>query len=150
MAKQKTRVLQARQSDASRDDDDSLLIRSAESLGRVVGSLQRQVQGSAKRMSTMADDPLDALSDLSTDVFAAGRGIIERGMRVRTIRGATASGARKASSVARKSSGARKRTAARKQAGARKAAGSRKTSAARKASRARKTARARTSARSKR
>jgi hypothetical protein len=42
MAKGKKRTLPARK--ASRNDD-SLLIRSAESLGRVIGSLQRQVRG---------------------------------------------------------------------------------------------------------
>ncbi len=74
MAKQKTKVPQARKSDASRDDD-SLLMRSAESLGRVIGSLQRQVQDGTKRMSTMADEARKSLPDLPQlgDVFGTRR-----------------------------------------------------------------------------
>jgi hypothetical protein len=37
--------------DRSRDDDDSLLLRSAESLGRVIGALQRQLDGATRRLS---------------------------------------------------------------------------------------------------
>jgi hypothetical protein len=36
--------------DRSRDDD-SLLLRSAESLGRVIGALQRQLDGATRRLS---------------------------------------------------------------------------------------------------
>lgn len=63
MAKRKTKGLQARKSDASRDDD-SLLIRSAESLGRVIGSLRRSVQDGTKRMSTIAESAIGALPEL--------------------------------------------------------------------------------------
>jgi hypothetical protein len=50
MAKRKA-VLQARkQRDRSRDDD-SLLLRSAESLGRVIGELQRQLDGATRRLA---------------------------------------------------------------------------------------------------
>jgi hypothetical protein len=42
MAKRRKRILPARKEMMVRDDD-SLLIRSAESLGRIIGSLQRQV-----------------------------------------------------------------------------------------------------------
>jgi hypothetical protein len=50
MAKQ-SRVLPARKPlDRSRDDD-SLLLRSAESLGRVIGALQRQLDGATRRLS---------------------------------------------------------------------------------------------------
>lgn len=59
MARRGTKVLQARKTAASRNDD-SLLIRSAESLGRVIGSLQRQVHGTSKRVSSLAEDALDA------------------------------------------------------------------------------------------
>ena len=34
-----------------RGDEDALLIRSAESLGRMIGSLQRQLEGASKRLS---------------------------------------------------------------------------------------------------
>jgi hypothetical protein len=54
MARKKTKTLPARKA-ASRDDD-SLLMRSAESLGRVIGSLQRQVQNGAARLSSLGDD----------------------------------------------------------------------------------------------
>jgi hypothetical protein len=50
MAKRGRRVLPARKKER---DDDSLLIRSAESLGRVIGSLQRQVQSTSKRVSSV-------------------------------------------------------------------------------------------------
>ena len=149
MAKRRTKVLQARKSDASRDDD-SLLIQSAESLGRVIGSLQRQVQGGGQRVSTMAEDALDALP---ADVIARGRDLIARGTRARKTGGAK-SGARntsasRKSSGARKSPGARKNAASRKRAGSQKAGGTRKASAGRKTTRTRKTARARKSSRNK-
>jgi hypothetical protein len=37
-------------------DDDSLLLRSAESLGRVIGALQRQLDGATKRLSYVDGD----------------------------------------------------------------------------------------------
>ena len=105
MAKRKTRVLQARKSDASRDDD-SLLTRSAESLGRLIGSLQRQVQDGTKRMSTMADEARKSLPDLPQlgDVF---------GRRHRPVRKKPAP-ARKRAAGARKTRGAKKKKAARR------------------------------------
>jgi hypothetical protein len=56
MAKRK-RVLPARkpQRDRSRDDE-SLLMRSAETLGRMIGTLQRQLDGATKRLAKAADD----------------------------------------------------------------------------------------------
>lgn len=62
MAKRKRQV-SARKPAHARDDD-SLLVRSAESLGRVIGSLQRQVQGGTKRVSTMAESARDSLPEL--------------------------------------------------------------------------------------
>jgi hypothetical protein len=71
MAK-RTRVLPARkQRDRSRDDE-SLLMRSAESLGRVIGSLQRQLDGAARRVSVTADDVMGNLPDITSP--GAGRG----------------------------------------------------------------------------
>ena len=57
MAKQ-IRLLPARKPrDRSRDDDsDSLLLRSAESLGRVIGALQRQLDGATRRLSQSTED----------------------------------------------------------------------------------------------
>jgi hypothetical protein len=50
MAKQK-KVLPARKPRDRSRDDDSLLLRSAESLGRVIGALQRQLDGATRRLS---------------------------------------------------------------------------------------------------
>jgi hypothetical protein len=63
MAKRK-KVLPARkQRDRSREDE-SLLMRSAESLGRMIGSLQRQLDGAGKRVSEAADDVIGSLPDI--------------------------------------------------------------------------------------
>ena len=104
MAKRRMKVLPARKPARSRDDD-SLLVRSAESLGRVVGSLKRRVQGTTKRMSR-AEEAAGALPDLRRVGTPPGRG--------------------------RKTPRARKTRAARKRAGTRKRAGARKGSRARK------------------
>ena len=53
MTKRKTVLPARKQRDRSRDDD-SLLLRSAESLGRVIGALQRELDKAARRLS---DDP---------------------------------------------------------------------------------------------
>ena len=50
MAKRKT-VLQARKPGDRSRDDDSLLLRSAESLGRVIGALQRQLDGATRKLA---------------------------------------------------------------------------------------------------
>jgi hypothetical protein len=42
----------------SRDDDDSMLLRSAESLGRVIGALQRQLDHATRRLSAAALEPM--------------------------------------------------------------------------------------------
>lgn len=70
MATRKRKVLPARKSEASRDDD-SLLIRSAESLGRVIGSLQRQMQVGTKRVSTLAERTRDALPGMPRTIDAS-------------------------------------------------------------------------------
>jgi hypothetical protein len=63
MAKRK-KVLPARKQRDRSQDDESLLIRSAESLGRMIGSLQRQLDGATRRLSETADDVMDRMSDL--------------------------------------------------------------------------------------
>jgi hypothetical protein len=98
MAKRHTKGLPDRQANRL-NDADSLLLRSAESLGRVIGTLQRQVQGGTKRISSMADDAIGALPELPRRKPPATR-----------TRKATK--ARKATNAARKTTGARKRTAA--------------------------------------
>ena len=55
MARQE-RVLPARKSGDRSRDDDSMLLRSAESLGRVIGALQRQLDGATKRLSLSNGD----------------------------------------------------------------------------------------------
>ena len=54
MAKQ-TKMLPARKPRNSRDDE-SLLMRSAESLGRMIGTLQRQLDGATRRLAVTADE----------------------------------------------------------------------------------------------
>ena len=63
MAKQKRALPKRKPRDRSRDDD-SLLLRSAESLGRVIGSLQRQLDGATKRLSATAGDAWDLIPAL--------------------------------------------------------------------------------------
>jgi hypothetical protein len=48
----RNRVLPARKPRDRSRDDDSLLLRSAESLGRVIGALQRQLDGATRRLSS--------------------------------------------------------------------------------------------------
>jgi hypothetical protein len=69
MAK-RSKALPARKSARSREDD-SVLIRTAESLGRMIGSLQRQLQDATTRMSDAGDKAFDALPELPQldDVF---------------------------------------------------------------------------------
>lgn len=50
MARQEKGLPARKPGDRSRDDD-SMLLRSAESLGRVIGALQRQLDGVTKRLS---------------------------------------------------------------------------------------------------
>jgi hypothetical protein len=55
MAKRK-RVLPARKQRDQSGEDESLLMRSAETLGRMIGTLQRQLDGATKRVAKTADD----------------------------------------------------------------------------------------------
>jgi len=69
MAK-RSKALPARKSARSRDDD-SALIRTAESLGRMIGSLQRQLQDATSHMADAGETALDGLPELPRldDVF---------------------------------------------------------------------------------
>jgi hypothetical protein len=93
MAK-RTKMLPARKPRNSRDDE-SLLMRSAESLGRMIGTLQRQLDGATKRLAVTADD------DSRTG-----------GERRKPARKRTSSAARKSAKSARRSTrtGAKKKT----------------------------------------
>jgi hypothetical protein len=104
MAKRGRRVVPARK---KQRDDDSLLIRSAESLGRVIGSLQRQVRGRTKRVTELANDVIDAIPSPPRvrNPFATSRP-----RKSRTTRKADARRSRAAS----KATGSRKRSTSRK------------------------------------
>jgi hypothetical protein len=105
MAKRRRRVLPARKREDSRD---SLLIQSAESLGRVIGSLQRQFQGSSKRVSVMANDVIDAIPTPPrvTNPFGTSK--------------SRKSGATPKKRTARKAAAGARTTASRKRAGSRR------------------------------
>lgn len=62
MAKQNHKALPLRKPRDRSRDEESILVRSAESLGRVIGSLQRQLEGAAKRMSASAGDVVHLVS----------------------------------------------------------------------------------------
>jgi hypothetical protein len=117
MAKRE-RVLPARkQGDRSRDDE-SLLIRSAETLGRTIGSLQRQLDGATRRLSERAADVMANMPDIP---LVGGEDSRRRGAkrkkkkatktatRKRTAR--TSASSRKSASSTRKSAASRSRAA---------------------------------------
>jgi hypothetical protein len=60
----RSKVLRARKPRDRFGDDESLLMRSAESLGRVIGSLQRQLDGAAGRLSATADEVMKSVADI--------------------------------------------------------------------------------------
>lgn len=115
--------------------DDSLLIRSAESLGRMIGSLQRQLDGATRS--------LPAASSIARLTGVDGRGDGEgarptsatKGAKtVKASKGGSKSGATRVKSTADRTS---KRAA--KSAGAKKTAGRSRSGANRKAARTRRT-----------
>jgi hypothetical protein len=110
MAKRETRRLPARK--ANRSNDDSLLLRSAESLGRVIGSLQRQVQVGSKRVASAANDVMDSIPEIPSMNDLVGA---RRKPRRKTTRARKTAGARK-KSAARKTGRTRARTASKKSA----------------------------------
>jgi len=111
MAKRK-KVLPARkQRDRSREDE-SLLIRSAESLGRMIGSLQRQLDGAGKRVSEAAGDVMGSLPDIP---LGGGSGTKTTRKRKK----------KKTTTARTKKTGARKRSAGKATAGTRKTGSSR-------------------------
>ncbi len=91
MAK-RSKALPARKSARSRDDD-SVLIRTAESLGRMIGSLQRQLQDATSHVSDGRDAAFDAPPELPQleDVF----GREKKRPTVRTKSRSSRGGARK-------------------------------------------------------
>jgi hypothetical protein len=77
MARQK-RALPARKPGDQSRDDESLLLRSAESLGRVIGALQRQLDGATKRLSATASGSMDIIPPLPGQKTAIRRGTKKR------------------------------------------------------------------------
>ena len=103
MAKRK-RALPARKPRDRFRDDESLLLRSVESLGRLIGSLQRQLDGATKRLSATASDAWEAIPSLPEKEQATRRGTKKRSATPKRA------GAKNTKSAARKST----RSAARK------------------------------------
>lgn len=112
MAK-RSKVLPARKQDRSRDEE-SLLMRSAESLGRMIGTLQRQLDGATKRLSETADDVGDAMPDVpfvGSGGSGARKGGARKGARKRSPSRTGAASARTATgtrSARTRSAGSRK------------------------------------------
>jgi hypothetical protein len=105
------RSLPARKANRSKDAD-SLLLRSAESLGRVIGSLQRQMQDGSKRVASAANDVMDSIPEIPSVNDLVGA---RRKPRRKTTRARKTAGARK-TSAARKTGRTRARSASRKRA----------------------------------
>jgi hypothetical protein len=77
MAKQKKTLPARKVGDRSRDEE-SLLLRSAESLGRVIGSLQRHLDGATRRLSTTASEAWESIPSLPKSEKATRRGTRKR------------------------------------------------------------------------
>ena len=113
--------------------DDSLLIRSAESLGRMIGSLQRQLDGAAKKLNESSGFAgvfgVDGQSDGNRSAHATG-GVTKS--RTKTARAKAADkGASKSGATKVRSTADRKSKRAAKSAGAKKSAGRSRSGASR-------------------
>ena len=103
MAKQKRALPQQRKPRDRSRDEESLLLRSAESLGRMIGALQRQLDGATKRLA-QASEAWESTPSL-LDEKATRRGATKRSAKKKSA-GAknTASAAdKKKKSAAKKS-----------------------------------------------
>ena len=111
MAKQ-GRLTPARRPRERSEEEESILLRSAETIGRMIGTLQRQLNGARGRLSSLANDGAAPSSNGS------------RPTRKTTKRAAVATtvmpAAKRKSSASKKTTRASKSTAARKTKGARK------------------------------
>lgn len=112
MAKQKRALPARKPGDRSRDDE-SVLLRSAESLGRVIGALQRQLDGATKRLSATASGALDIIPPLPGQKPATRRGTKKRSAAPKRASATTSNGGAAKNGKAR-SSAARKKTTTRK------------------------------------
>ena len=105
------KVLPARKTDRF-PDEDSLLLRSAESLGRVIGSLQRQVRGASNMLATAATDAADALPELPRfdDVMESAEKALGYKRKSATHRSSTSSRVRPKTRASANKKHARKQT----------------------------------------
>ncbi len=115
VTKQRKKLPARKTRDRARDDD-SLLLRSAESLGRVIGALQRQLDGATKRLSDTTGDALDQLPSVReiADTVATSATQIKRRISPPTAKKTprrTSTGAKKGS---RKPAPSRKRASSKK------------------------------------
>jgi len=93
------KVVSARKSRDTFRDVDSLLVRSAESLGRMIGSLQRQLDGATRQVATSADRAKALLHLDGHSNASDGRGIpLDANAKNGTVR-MKSSGARKSGSA---------------------------------------------------
>lgn len=97
MAKRR-KVLPARQPRDRSRDDDSLLLRSAESLGRVIGALQRQLDEATQRLSSVGSTGTSATGARAQSRKTTGA---KKGSR-KTPSARKAAGARKTTTRSRK------------------------------------------------
>jgi hypothetical protein len=102
MAK-RDKVLPARKPRDRSRDDESLLIRSAETLGRTIGSLQRQLDGATRRLSETAMDVVDYVPDVP---LVGGADTKRRGVKKKSKK--TTSAAARKSTTRKSASSARK------------------------------------------
>jgi hypothetical protein len=134
MAKQ-GKTLPARRQRATFDD--SLLIRSAETLGRMIGSLQRQLDGVAKKMSSDGGAGTSRVERMNGHPGrAAADGAVASKPARKAATSGSASGARKTQSAGDRTAADRKTKRAAKSAAPRKTAGRSRTGASRKSAKA--------------
>ena len=98
MAKQKRALPKRKTRDRARDDQ-SLLLRSAESLGRMIGSLQRQLDGATKRLA-LASDSGEATNPPARADKAARRGTKKRSASTKGASAKKSGAAKKAKKTA--------------------------------------------------
>lgn len=113
MARQGKTLPARKPRDRSRDED-SVLLRSAETLGRVIGSLQRQLDGATKRVSGTAAGVINMLPARKGKGNGSTRnGGIRKSAPARARKTASA-GVKRTSTRAAKTTAARKTTRAKK------------------------------------
>jgi hypothetical protein len=119
-----------------RADDESLLIRSAESLGRMIGTLQRQLDGATKVLNSSGGSASKATMD--DDNAAGTRQGTRKAAAARSTRAArsTGKGTGRSGATKVKSTADRKSTRASKSAAAKKSGGRSRSGASRRSAKA--------------